>query len=251
MTCQMASRNCEYCGKEVKPFEIQWLGRAKWFSGTCPCVAERYKQEEEATERYNKQRKLENLFKQSRLGERFKNSTFDKYTPTDKTKPFSDLLINFCNDFKNKKNQSILMSSHPGTGKTLLASCVVNKLVSKGISSIFIIVPDLLGQIRATYNRSNNETEDSIMAGLNECELLVMDDIGAENTTDWATEKLFNIINNRYINCKSTIFTTNCSLGELKSKLGDRTFSRIYEMTEGNRLDMNGIEDFRLKRGAK
>jgi DNA replication protein DnaC len=46
---------------------------------------------------------------------------------------------------------------------------------------------------------------------------------------------------------KATIFTTNCSMKELADKLGDRTFSRICEMTEGLRFEMNNVKDFRMK----
>ena len=248
-TCPTPSRKCEDCGNDINPFEIELFGVKKWMTGNCKCVTDKYDRELEEQKQKEKQDRLDRIFKQSRLGERFKNSTFQTYTATAETRPFATRLYGFAKNFRDNKNKSILMTSHPGTGKTLLASCVVNELLSKGIPSIFVIVPDLLTQIRATYNRNSLDTEGKIMSGLSDCELLVLDDIGAERHSDkddWATEKLFSIINSRYIGMKATIFTTNCTLAELKEKLGDRTFSRICEMTEGMRLDMNTISDFRL-----
>lgn len=207
-------------------------------------------EKEEQQESYTRRQKLEMLFKQSRLGERFRSCTFDNYPRIPETEHIYMALSDYTDSFSQNRNKSILLLSHPGTGKTYLASCVVNRLVSVGIAAIFIVVPDLLNQIRATYDKSNRETEERIMYGLVEADLLVLDDIGAErhrDKEDWGTEKLYSIINSRYNNMKATIFTTNCSMKELADKLGDRTFSRICEMTEGLRFEMNNVKDFRLK----
>jgi DNA replication protein DnaC len=121
--------------------------------------------------------------------------------------------------------------------------------VNNGISAIFVVVPDLLSQIRDSFN-SNQCSELSILRGLLECELLVLDDIGSEHhkgKEDWAYEKLYQIINARYNHEKATIFTTNCSLQELDDKLSFRTFSRIIEMSDNLIFDMNDFKNWRMK----
>jgi len=78
-----------------------------------------------------------------------------------------------------------------------------------------------------------------------------MDDIGSEShkgIDDWASSKIYQIINSRYNNLKATIFTTNCNLQELNDKLSGKTFSRITEMASDLIFNMNGIQDYRMKK---
>jgi DNA replication protein DnaC len=241
---------CKKCGCSTAPFRIEIAGIEKYVPKICKCEAQAIREQEYQNQVDAKQRRLDVLFKQSRLGERFKDCTFDNYPRIPETDGIFMSLYEFADNFSKYVNKSILMVSHPGTGKTYLSSCVVNKLVLKGITAIFVVVPDLLNQIRSTYDRSSSEKEDKIMFGLCETELLVLDDIGAErhrDKEDWGTEKLYSIINSRYNNMKATIFTTNCTMKELAEKLGDRTYSRICEMTEGFRYNLDNVMDFRMK----
>ena len=61
--------------------------------------------------------------------------------------------------------------------------------------------------------------------------MLILDDLGAEKPSDWVKEQLYVIINRRYENMLPTIITTNCTMNELKDRIGERTASRIIEMT--------------------
>lgn len=250
ITRDSADNVCSKCGCSTAPRRIEIAGIVKYVPVICKCEAAAIRAREEEERAYSRRQKLESLFKQSRLGDRFKACTFKNYPRIPETERIYNALLGYTENFSQNRSKSILLLSHPGTGKTYLASCIVNRLVSMGIAAIFIVVPDLLNQIRATYNRDNQETEERIMYGLCDCDLLVLDDIGAErhrDKEDWGTEKLYSIINSRYNNMKATIFTTNCSMKELADKLGDRTFSRICEMTEGIRFEMNNVKDFRMK----
>lgn len=92
-----------------------------------------------------------------------------------------------------------------------------------------------------------SENEYSILTGLSSCDLLILDDIGSEahkGQDDWACEKLFSVINARYNDMRSTVYTTNKSMVELKQILGERTFSRICEMV-GKCFDLKNVPDFR------
>lgn len=194
-----------------------------------------------------KKERLERLFKQSNIGERFKNSTFDKISVLPEHGNLIDRLKDYATSF-SPKSKSILMYSHPGTGKTTLAGAVANQLLSNGISAIFCPVPDLMMKIISSF-KDPRVSEESIIHGLASCDLLILDDLGAEyhkNKEDWSTGKLYQIINSRYTNNRATIFTTNCSLPELCNKLGIRTFSRICEMSEGWKLDLNHLKDWRM-----
>jgi DNA replication protein DnaC len=150
----------------------------------CKCEAAAIREREEQERAYSRRQKLESLFKQSRLGDRFRSCTFENYPRIPETERIYNSILEYAENFDRNRNKSILLLSHPGTGKTYLASCIVNRLVSMGIAAIFIVVPDLLNQIRATYDRENRETEERIMYGLCESDLLVLDDIGAERHRD-------------------------------------------------------------------
>ena len=241
---------CTECGKILKEKQIDMFNHVLKIFPICKCESERLKREEEAEKEIERQIRLERLFKQSRLGERFKTATFDKFKVVEENKAVFDKMQDYATNYNLHKTESIVLHSHPGTGKTFLASCVANSLMSNGRSVIFVCVPDLLSQIRGTYNKANAEhTEERLMSGLSECELLILDDIGAEKHTsqeDWANEKLFQIINNRYLNNKAIIFTTNLNANELHQKLSARTFSRICEMCNRDFVDMNRIKDIRI-----
>lgn len=240
---------CQNCGALLYVYRIKLFGVTKHFPIACKCrinALEQIKLNEISTQ---KRRRLDRLFKQSNLGERFKNSSFDDFKISEESEFIFNKIKKYTFNFSENKTKSIILYGKPGTGKTLLVSSVINKLISEGIPSVFQVVPDLLMLIRSSFNNPNF-TEEELMNGLKSCELLVLDDIGAErhkSQDDWPTERLFQIINNRYINSKATLFTTNCSLEELYNKLGARTFSRIVEMTEGYKFDMNKLSDWRIK----
>jgi DNA replication protein DnaC len=241
---------CEKCGRSIRGYKIEICDIVKIHYPICECEAVELRDREEQEKTAARKRRMDGLFRQSRLGERFRNCTFENYTRIPETEDIYKNLLDYTDNFERNRKRSILLMSHPGTGKTYLASCIVNRLVAKGTAAVFVVVPDLLNQIRATYGRDNRETEERIMYGLCEADLLVLDDLGAErhkDGDDWGTEKLYSIINSRYNNMMATVFTTNCTMKELNDKLGDRTFSRICEMTEGLRFDMNSVMDFRMK----
>lgn len=117
-----------------------------------------------------------------------------------------------------------------GVGKTYAAYAFARYI---GIENVRVVnVPDLLRNIRADINRAGGDKvrlEDTI-EDFNR--YVVFDDIGAEKSSDWVSETLYCLINRRYEEDLPTVFTSNCSVGELSHRIGDRIASRIAEMCE-------------------
>ena len=115
----------------------------------------------------------------------------------------------------------LLFQGRYGCGKTHLAAAIANFAVNLGIPTLFITVPDLLDSLRISYSSRETSFEerfDQIRAA----KLLILDDFGTQNATKWAQEKLFQIINFRYINKLPTVVTTNLPLNEIEERIQSR-----------------------------
>jgi DNA replication protein DnaC len=114
-----------------------------------------------------------------------------------------------------------------GCGKTHLAAAIANVAEQNGIPVVFGIVPDLLDHLRATFAPNSDTPYDALFDKLREVQLLVLDDFGAENSTAWATEKLFQLINYRYNYRMPTVITTN---HRLMAHMDERIRSRLSDL---------------------
>jgi len=123
----------------------------------------------------------------------------------------------------------LLFTGPVGTGKTHLAAGILKVAYNRGLDGVLISVPDLLNEIRNGYSNGYS-TGVSKEDKLKEKFLVVLDDLGAENLSDWVREKLFTLINHRYENQKPLIITTNCTPAQLTERIGERTTDRLREM---------------------
>ena len=99
-----------------------------------------------------------------------------------------------------------------GCGKTHLAAAIAHVREDAGDTVFFSIVPELLDHLRAAFAPTSELTYDALFERVRETGLLVLDDLGAENATAWATEKLFQLINHRYNYRMPTVITTNVAV---------------------------------------
>ncbi|MEJ2757363.1 MAG: ATP-binding protein [Anaerolineales bacterium] len=119
-------------------------------------------------------------------------------------------------------NGWLLLRGNYGCGKTHLAAAIANFAVSFGIQTLFITVPDLLDSLRFSYNRDAGVTFEERFEEIRRSQLLILDDFGTQNATEWAQEKLFQIINFRYINKLPMVVTTNLDLDQIEGRIRSR-----------------------------
>lgn len=124
-------------------------------------------------------------------------------------------------EFAQSLDGWLLMIGGYGCGKTHLAAAVANQVVSLGVPTLFITVPDLLDWLRFAYSDPDSSFEDRFEQ-VRQADFLILDDFGTQNATAWAQEKLFQILNYRYINHLPLVVTTNLELDEIEGRIRSR-----------------------------
>jgi DNA replication protein DnaC len=132
-----------------------------------------------------------------------------------------------------------------GTGKTSVAMLVSKAALDAGRSVAIYSVPRLLSEIKDTYDRDSGDSYERLFGRLCAVDLLHLDDLGAERTTDWVLEQLYSIVNERWQDRRSIIVTSNLiNLDELRTQVGARTVSRLSEICDEPLLIMG--QDLRM-----
>lgn len=132
-----------------------------------------------------------------------------------------EMAFNQARMFAERLDGWLLLQGGYGTGKTHLAAAIANFAVGMGVPTLFITVPDLLDSLRFSYDNPE-ATFEQRFDDIRTAPLLVMDDFGTQNATPWAQEKLFQIMNYRYINRLPLVVTTNLMLEEIEGRIRSR-----------------------------
>jgi DNA replication protein DnaC len=278
-------KKCEYCGKTlyhyglINPLQTKqifiWMPEPEH----CDCeraqrywakveadkkAAEEEKRRREEQERL--QQKINKLIKDSGIRGRFLNRTFERFEVNEVNRQAYEVAKNYADNFRAMlpkkgpngivqppeiERNGLFITGSYGTGKTHLAAAISNQLIREGIPVICMTMIDLLARIKQTFDRSDEATEAEIMKIYEEVPLLVIDDIGSEQPSEWGTTKIFAIINARYEAYMPTIVTTNYAGDDLirrmtpigpngrplDSRNAEKTLDRLYEMCVG--IEMN------------
>jgi DNA replication protein DnaC len=201
-----------------------------------------------------KQKELFKKFKHARMSDQLLQQSFAKFKLDYYSKLLADPVKNisyyenaqkalagakrFVEEYLESGNSAGLMFvGSVGCGKTFLACAIANALLEQDKQVLFLVVPDLLDELRATYARKDNDTtEQDLLDTARTVPVLVLDDLGAHNYTDWTINRIYTIINYRLNHRLPTIITTNLDIRQLNEFLGERTCSRLLEMCRGFEL---------------
>ena len=149
---------------------------------------------------------------------------------------------------RGEKPRGLFYEGHLGSGKTFLAAAIAGALLERGVAVRFIVVPEFLEQLRLSYRgQEHNEYDEAeIMRAAMNAPLLVLDDLGAHNSTPWTISKIYTLLNYRLNSRQPCIITSNLKPAALAEELGPRAASRIMEMCD--RYILLAEEDIRVRK---
>jgi len=191
------------------------------------------------------------LFDEARIPTRYRRCGLDNFLiyPNEKLTNTVAAVRRFADAFPSVPKGLCLIGPH-GVGKTHLAVAALRAALARGNQGLFFEVSDLLRLIRSTYNPVIKTAEMDVLQPLLSAQLLVLDDVGKEKTSEWVEETMTFIVNTRYNQRLTTIFTSNYednpdleALDSLRVRVGSRVYSRMHEMCDF--FDYGGA-DYRL-----
>jgi len=163
---------------------------------------------------------------------KYRNASFDRAPVTDMPGPQVQVVKRFVRDIEEHLDdgRGLWFYGSVGTGKTTLAMLVSQAALDAGRSVAIYSLPRLLAEIRATFETGSEGSYVDFLDRLAAVDLLHVDDVGAERTSDWVLEQLYAIVNARYEDERSVIITTNLERDALVEQIKERTVSRLEEM---------------------
>lgn len=181
-----------------------------------------------------RQQEISYLYEQSNIQEmiakeNFSTLSYEYYQGEDLTRfrKCVEICRNFVQNFEQDYH-NLFFYGTVGTGKSFLSGCIAKELLQKGHSVIYFSSSGLFDTLaRYSFDIKSKEALYNFYKDLYNYDLVIIDDLGTEVTNNFVTSQLFSLLNERHLNRKATIISTNLSLEELRDRYSDRIFSRI------------------------
>ena len=153
-------------------------------------------------------------------------------------------------DVPDSPCRNLLICGNTGVGKTFLTNCIARELIHSNHGVVYLSANELLSVLEDYKFKRNTASADTEAineryAAIHDCDLLIIDDLGTEMTNNFSVTQLFNLLNSRQLQRRSTIISTNLSMQHIKETYSERIFSRIASSYDYIRLFG---EDIRLKK---
>lgn len=227
---------CSVCGEQTEKIiqfpTLDGTGRTepKRIPVKCRCKREEEAKQEKRLEFEETQRQISRLRRLSLMDEKLSGASFATYKKTEENAKAFNIAVKYVERFEEmySKGQGLLFWGDVGTGKSYVAAVIANELLNRQTPVV------MTSFIKLLANMGNFEREDEdYLDRLNKSKLLVIDDLGAERGTDFALEKVYDIIDSRYRTGKPIILTTNLTLPYMQNCTDiryNRIYDRIFEM---------------------
>lgn len=230
---------CNKCGNT---YDYYKFSNGHEFRHGCDCELIEIGKKERAAK---KEKYLNRIFNQSNVNASLRDATVNSYQPQNEHQvQAKKTAIEYVKTFSVDKPKSLILQGSYGTGKSHIAYAIAKAIKNEGYSVAFMHIPMLMERIKATYNKNASETTDELVQLLSNIDLLVLDDIGVENT-EHTLNKLFSIVDNRV--GKNNIFTTNFSDKELNQNMN---WQRINSRMKHNARTVKVLGDDYRERDA-
>ena len=154
-----------------------------------------------------------------------------EFSPYDNIMSVLERSKDFVESFSEKSSHrgNILIYGEVGLGKTFLTNCIAKAVLDKGHQVLYLSANELFQCVLSPYLMNQEKSLADLYKYVYNCELLIIDDLGTELTNSFVTSNLFEIINQRNLQGKSTVISTNLGLKDLKDRYSERIMSRVIE----------------------